>query len=61
MDIQMQRGENPFDEPRRKLREADPASVAQRAGARWEPAGSEAVLIVLPLLSGVAFISFPDF
>jgi hypothetical protein len=60
MDIQMQRGENPFDEPRRKLREADPASVAQRAGARWEPAGSEAGRIVLPVLSGVAFISFPD-
>jgi len=60
MDIQMQKGENPFDEPRRKLRGADPANVAKRAGARWEPTGSGAGRIVLPVLSGVASIDFPD-
>lgn len=59
MDIQTQKGENPFEEPTRELSQADPVEVARAAGARWEPDGPAAGTIVLPVLSGEARVSFP--
>ena len=56
----MKKGENPFDEPRHRLCQADPAEVAARAGAAWEPAGPGAGQIVLPVLAGEARVSFPE-
>lgn len=55
-----QRGENPFDEPTRKLRDSDPSEVARRAHALWEPDREGGGKIVLPVLSSRMSISFPD-
>jgi hypothetical protein len=60
MDVEMQKGENPFDEPTRKLRQADPVKVAETAGARWEPDGPGAGWIVLSVLSGETRVAFPE-
>lgn len=59
MDIQTRKGENPFDEPSRRLRASDPAQVASKAGAEWEPSSPGEGDIVLPVLSGEARVAFP--
>lgn len=61
MDIDdSQRGENPFDEPGRKLRASDPEEVARMAGGRWDPDGPGEGSILLPVLSGVVRVRYPD-
>jgi Domain of unknown function (DUF3786) len=57
--MEEQRGENPFDEPTRRLKAADPASVAEKAGGTWEPAG-EGGRLLLPALNGTVSVSWPD-
>lgn len=54
------RGENPFDEPVRKLRASDPKEVALKAGGRWEPGGPGEGMLVLPVLSGEVSVRFPE-
>ena len=56
----MRKGENPFDEPTRKLGQADPEKLALLARARWEPEGQGAGCIFLPVLSGEARVRFPQ-
>lgn len=53
------RGENPFEEPARKLREADPKGVAERSGAAWEPSGDGGKLL-LPVLDGSISVAWPE-
>jgi hypothetical protein len=61
MDIdESRRGENPFDEPVSRLREADPAQVAARAGASWQPDAEGAGRIILPALNGELEVTFPE-
>ncbi len=57
--MEEKKGENPFDEPTRKLKTADPASVAAKAGARWEPSGDGGRLL-LPVLGGIASVAWPQ-
>ncbi len=52
-------GENPFDEPVRILKVADPEKVARLAGASWEPAEGGGKL-ALPVLDGTISVAFPD-
>lgn len=60
MDIdEDQRGENPFDEPVRKLRGMDPRALAEKAVARWEEADGGAGLLVVPVLSSSIGVRFP--
>jgi hypothetical protein len=61
MDIdESRRGENPFEEPVRKLREADPEKVAAASGARWEQEADGRGRIVVPVLNGDLEVRFPD-
>jgi hypothetical protein len=55
--MEKQPGENPFDEPVRKLRSSDPEELAARAGARWVAADSS---LLLPVLGGTIAILWPD-
>jgi len=60
MDIdESRRGENPFDEPVRKLRESDPGEVARKAGGRWTP-GDGGGDLALPVLTAEVNVSFPE-
>jgi hypothetical protein len=60
MDITSQKGENPFDEPTRKLRASDPEEVARKAGALWRGSAHGKGVLVLPVLSGEVSVSYPD-
>jgi len=60
MDIQTQKGENPFDEPSRLLRGSDPAQVASKAGAIWEPSSPGVGDIVIGVLSDESRVAFPS-
>ena len=57
--MEEKRGENPFDDPARKLRSSDPETVARKAGAAWEASG-EGGLFHLPVLGRAFFISWPE-
>lgn len=57
--MEMQRGENPFEEPTGKLRESDPAVVAERSGGEWKPAGKGGVLL-LPVLGRTFEVRWPE-
>lgn len=60
MDIASRKGENPFDEPVRILRDSEPEEVASRAGARWLGSGPGAGEMSLPVLCGEVTVRFPD-
>lgn len=57
--MEEQRGENPFDEPVRKLKATDPEGLAARAGASWEPSGGGGRLS-LPVLAGSVSVIWPE-
>lgn len=53
------RGENPFEEPARKLRGVNPEEVARRAGARFSAGRNGSVEVVIPVLSWAVKVLFP--
>jgi hypothetical protein len=59
-DIEQQRGENPFDEPTRKLRSRDPGELALKAGVAWEPAGGGEGSLLLPVLGDTFEVAWPE-
>ncbi len=58
-DMEMQRGENPFEEPTRTLRQKDPALVAATTGGQWEPGGDGGRLL-LPVLGRTFEVRWPE-
>lgn len=57
--MEIRRGENPFEEPARKLRASDPELVAGRAGCGWKP-GSGGGTLFLPVLGGTFEVTWPE-
>ena len=60
MDIASRKGENPFDEPVKKLRDTEPQEVARKAGARWRGDGPGRGEMTLPVLNGDVTVRFPE-
>jgi hypothetical protein len=58
--MEKQPGENPFDEPVRKLKSLDPNKLAVVAAARWEAAGGNNGKLILPVLGEAIAITWPD-
>lgn len=59
-DMEQQRGENPFDEPMKRLRSCDPEKLALKTGVRWEPAGVGEGRLLLPVLGDIFEVAWPD-
>jgi len=60
LDIdESRRGENPFEEPARKLRGMDPEEVAARTGGRFRAGPDGTGEVVVPVLSWTVKVAFP--
>jgi Domain of unknown function (DUF3786) len=58
--MEKQRGENPFDEPVRILKSADPRKLAVDAEARWEAADGDSGKLLLPVLNDTVTVLWPE-